>query len=308
MREQIDIEITRVAEAQHGVFAAVHLGIVGAEAHERKYRLETGRWIELHRGVYRVAGVPPSFRGDLLAACWAGGTRAVASHRSAAALHQLPGRSSSLIEITCPHWRRAQHDGLVVHESRALSDRDFTTVDAIPVTTVERTIFDLCSVRGRTTVDLAAASRRLGRRGLKGTRMLRGLLAERDPQYKPTESEQEQLLLYVLRHFNFPEPVRQFEVRDEFGTFVARVDLAYPDLMIVIEYDSYQEHVGNQAHVRDRRRENAIGALGYTVIVATAEDVRYGQGHALVSALRRSIERARNATTPRPRTGVNSAE
>jgi very-short-patch-repair endonuclease len=217
----------------------------------------------------------------------------------------MPGRSSSLIEITCPHWRRARVDGLVVHESRAFSDRDITIVDAIPVTTVERTIFDLCAVRGRKTVDLAidnalrrelttfdklaATSRRLGRRGLKGTRLLRALLAERDPQYTPTASEQEQLLLDVLRRCNFPEPVRQFEVRDEFAAFVARVDLAYPELMIVIEYDSYQEHIGNQPLVRDARRRNAIGALGYAIVVATAEDVRYGQGHALASALRRTI-------------------
>ncbi|HEX5587592.1 MAG TPA: hypothetical protein VFZ17_09805 [Acidimicrobiia bacterium] len=309
MQKPIDVEIARLAEGQHGVFAAVHLALIGVKSHDRKYRVTNGRWIELHRGVYRVAGVPGSWRSDLLAACWAGGTRAVASHRSAAELHGLPGRSSSLIEITCHHWHRTRHDGLVVHESRALSDRDITIIDAIPVTTVERTIFDLCAVRGRKTVDLAidnalrrdlttfdrlaAASRRLGRRGLEGTRTLRSLLAERDPQYTPTASEQEQLLLDVLRRCNFPEPVRQFEIRDEFGVFVGRVDLAYPDLMIVIEYDSYQEHVGNQQHVRDRRRQSAIGAMGYTIIVATAEDVRYGQGAALASSLRRSIARAR---------------
>ena len=37
----------------------------------------------------------------------------------------------------------------------ALPDRDLTFIDGIPVTTVERTIFDLCAVRGPKTVDLA---------------------------------------------------------------------------------------------------------------------------------------------------------
>ena len=112
------------------------------------------------------------------------------SHRSAAALWDLPGSvEQAVAEITCPRWRRAQHDGLIVHESTALSERDITFVDGIPVTTVERTIFDLarCAAgdgRSRdrqrahgaelTTFDeLAAMLRRVGRRGRKGTRLLR---------------------------------------------------------------------------------------------------------------------------------------
>ena len=135
----------------------------------------------------------------MLAACWAGGLRAVASHRSAAALWELPGQSKLVAEITCPRWRRAQHPGLTVHETTAFSPRDVTEVDGIPVTTVERTIFDLAAVRSRFTVDLAidtalrhklttldelfAVVRRVGKRGRKGTKMLRGLLAERDSNY-----------------------------------------------------------------------------------------------------------------------------
>ncbi len=46
-----------------------------------------------------------------------------------------------------------------------------------------------------------------------------------------------------------------------------------------MEYDSYQYHVGNQAHVRDNRRRNAIVGVGWLPLVATAEDVRYGKGH-----------------------------
>jgi hypothetical protein len=45
-----------------------------------------------------------------------------------------------------------------------------------------------------------------------------------------------------------------------------------------MEYDSFQYHVGKEALVRDSRRRNAIAALGWIVLVATAEDVRYGNG------------------------------
>ena len=45
-----------------------------------------------------------------------------------------------------------------------------------------------------------------------------------------------------------------------------------------MEYDSYQHHVGKDALVRDSHRRNAITAIGWIVLVATAEDVRYGNG------------------------------
>ena len=270
MDRNIDVTISSIAEENHGVFGAHHLRELRVSKSEREWRLRSGRWIEVYDGVYRIAGVPQSWRGDLLAACWAGGTRAVASHRSAAALWELPGQQRGIREITCPRWRRAQHTGLLVHETTALSERDMALVDAIPVTTIERTILDLAAVCGSFTVDLAidnalrrqltnvdklfAMLRRVGKRGRKGTRTLRTLLADRDGRYTPTESEREQMLLRVLREHGLPEPERQFSIYDNAGSFLARPDLVYRDLKIAMEYDSYQHHVGKDALVRDSRR------------------------------------------------------
>jgi predicted transcriptional regulator of viral defense system len=310
--------LAEIAESHHGLISATHLRLHGVSDDDRTYCLRSGRWIVVHDSVYRIAGCPVTWRSSLLAACWAGGNRAVASIRSAAELHELPGRSTSVVEITCPHWRRARHTGLIVHERRALPDRDLTIVDAIPVTTVERTIFDLCSLYGPRTIDaaidnalrrdlttfdrLAATLRRLGHRGVKGTVLLRSLLAERDPLRAPTESEREAMLIEVLTSHGLPEPVRQHEIRDDAGELVARVDLAYPGLRIAIEYDSYQHHVGKQQLVRDSRRRNAITALGWVVLVGTAEDVRLGQGRGFVGDLlrARAAAQARTGVT-RPR-------
>jgi predicted transcriptional regulator of viral defense system len=310
--------ISRIAEANHGHFSAAHLRDLHVSDDDRTYRVESGRWIQVHERVYRAAGVPPSHRGAVIAACWAGGTRAVASFRSAAYLHAVPGGSEAIVEITCPRWRRARHAGLIVHESRALPERDTTIIDAIPVTTIERTIFDLCSLFGPRTIDfaidnalrrelttfdrLAATLRRLGHRGVKGTKLLRGLLAERDPLRAPTESEREAMLIEVLLRHGLAEPVRQHVIRDDRGEFVARVDLAYPALKIAIEYDSYQYHVGKQQNVRDNRRRNMIVGVGWAVLVGTAEDVRLGQGRALV----RDVRRAR--ANAQARTGVASRQ
>src|SRR5438093_3310634 len=103
----IDTDIASIAEAHHGVFSFRHLQELGVTRGERDQRLESGRWLVSHDRVYRLAGAPTSWRGNLLAAVWAGGTRAVASHRSAAALYEIPGAREDIVEITCPRWRRA---------------------------------------------------------------------------------------------------------------------------------------------------------------------------------------------------------
>lgn len=319
MADRLDRALTEFAEAHHGVFSTRDLDDLGITARTRKNRLEAARWVVVYDGVYRIAGAPRTWRGDLMAARCAGGADAAASHRSSAELHEVPGRSRSMIEITCPRWHRAQHDGVVVHESRALSPRDMTIIDGITTTTIERTIFDLCAVVGPVTVELAidnairrdlttipaleAMLRRVGRRGLKGTRLLRALLHDRSDSWTPTESEQELMLLTTLRRHGLPEPVTQYTVRDDEGRFVARVDLAYPDLKIALEYDSYQEHVGNRPHVRDNRRRSALTSLGWAVLVATAEDVGRERG----SAFAADVRRTRTARVPPSSTGVRSA-
>ena len=68
----------------------------------------------------------------------------------------------------------------------------------------------------------------------------------------------------------------QHVVTHDDGRFVARVDLAYADKRIAIEYDSFEHHTGKVALVRDSTRRNALAAAGWTVLSATAADLRSG--------------------------------
>jgi very-short-patch-repair endonuclease len=54
-----------------------------------------------------------------------------------------------------------------------------------------------------------------------------------------------------------PSPTRQVEVRNEFGDFVARVDLAYPSLGVFLELDG--QHHQDQP-VYDAVRQTAVVA------------------------------------------------
>ena len=294
MERDADRALADFAGAHHAIFTLKHSRFFGISDGEREHRLATGQWIVLHEDVYRTAGAPETWKGRLLAACWAGGFRAVASHRSAAALYELAGCRHDVAEITCPRWRRARHAGVEVHETKALDPIDITVVDGIPATTPERTLFDLGGVCGPLVVRMAfdkarknglvtydsteLALRRLARRGRPGSRILRGVLASRDPAQAPSESEMETLMLDVIERHGLSAPVPQFDIYDQVGNFVARVDAAYPEARIAIEYQSYQEHAGEDAIVRDSRRRKALRAIDWEMIEATAPELRDGGG------------------------------
>jgi hypothetical protein len=304
METRLDQAIGVIAARSHGLFARLHLDLLRVSEETVRHRLTSGRWLIVHDGVYRVAGAPTSWEAEVLGACWAGGTRAFASHRTAAALHELPGGRRGVVELTCPRWQRARHDGLMVHETLAPLPTDLVLVRGIPCAGVERTLFDLASLGRPRTLELAIDSAlrrelttvaaladtrdRLARRGRRGSALFRTAVGSRDAIAALPGSEPERLLAIALARQGLPEPELQHIVRDLDGAFVARVDLAYAEDRILIEYDSFQEHTGKLALVRDSARRNAVTALGYRVLTATAEDL-----HDDALALSRAIRRLR---------------
>ncbi len=301
-----DVCLAHFARDHHGVFAATHATGLGFTRARRADRVEAGLWIALYDDVYRLASAPVTWRGNLLAACWAGGFRAVGSHRSAAALSGIPGGRRHITEITCPRWRRARHDGLVVHESNALDPIDITMIDGIPATTPERTLVSLAADCSLSLLEVAlddaehrnlvtaasmwATVERLAKRGRPGIRNLRALLESRNPVGGIPESVKETLLRQGLRARGLPEPVMQFEIR--LGSqFVARVDAAYPEARIAIEYDSYEFHGGRLALVRDSERRTRLLAAGWRPFTATNVELENGcrtLGPAIAEVLRRA--------------------
>ncbi len=301
MAKDLDKELAQTAERHHGIFASHHLDDLNFSREARAVRVETGRWVSVHDGVFRMSGSPVTWRSELLAACWAGGTRALASHRSAAALWSLPAGRTDLTELICPRWKRARHDGLLVHESLRIDDEDRAARDRIPCTSPARTLFDLSRSlspvmldanidaalrRELVTVDeLRHAEARLVTKGRPGGRRFRAAIESRSIVSALPESIPERLLADKLVRQGLPVPVHQFVIRGVDGAVVARVDLAYPEGMVVIEYDSVEHHTGTAAHLRDSARRNAIGDLGYAVLTATSADLR-DRGERLAASIR----------------------
>jgi very-short-patch-repair endonuclease len=287
-----DASLAERAARRHGVFTiadAVECGLSAQQIHLRSMR----SWCRIHEGVYRPPGVPPSLRGELLAACLAATPPAALSHRSAATLYELPGARDDIIEITCRRWQRTAKPGLVVHESTRFDDSDIVIVDGIPLSTPERVILELAGLRPYAdyvervvqaarrkrliTYDSTLETfRRLARRGVAGVRVTREVLEQWNPGGRPTDSDMEVRLLQILRDHGLPEPVTQFDVLDQYGNLVATTDLALPQWKITIEYDSKQEHSDEFQIAKDNRRRNRIVAAGYRPLTARYDDVRNG--------------------------------
>ena len=89
------------------------------------------------------------------------------------------------------------------------------------------------------------------------------------------ESPQETRLRLLLRRGGLPAPEAQYRVFDAEG-FVARVDLAYPDLRLAVEYDGAWHGAPGEL-ARDRRRLNRLTAAGWRVVFVTAEDLHRPQ-------------------------------
>lgn len=112
--------------------------------------VRAGRLVRLQHGVY--AAGPPDVRTAVRAALAKAGAGAAASHRTAGRLRQfwLPGKTSSLIELTRPGAIERTHRGVRLHGSR-LPEEFVEDLDGIPVTTIARTAVDIA--RGLTLPD-----------------------------------------------------------------------------------------------------------------------------------------------------------
>lgn len=120
-----------------------------------------------------------------------------------------------------------------------------------------------------------AAEALTGRGSRRAQRAVR--LADRRAESRPESKVRALLALAGI------ELVPQFVVRDSSGRFVARVDLALPDLRLAIEYDGAW-HGDPRQLPRDRRRMNELTAAGWRVLFVTAEDMHDRQ--ALVARVR----------------------
>jgi len=85
----------------------------------------------------------------------------------------------------------------------------------------------------------------------------------------------------------------QYEIIDGNGE-LRRVDFAWPEQRLAVEYDGLDWHADPEAMRRDRRRQAALLDVGWTVIAIVFEDVRYRSAE-FVARIDHHLRRARAA-------------
>jgi very-short-patch-repair endonuclease len=271
-----DREVALLAARQHGVVAHGQLTALGISPGAIRYRLENGRLHRLHVGVYAVGHPAITTRGTWLAAVLACGPAAALSHRSAAALWQLPVPVREQVDVTVSRNGRAR-PGIALHHVRHLHRDDRTARHAIPVTAVARTLFDLAEILHRRDlarvfeealrlrlVDLRALELVYRRaRGRRGLRPFGDLIAEERPPPPETRSDLERRFLALCRDAALPQP----EVNVELAGL--EVDVLWRGPRLVVELDGHAFHHTRAAFERDRMRDATLQLNGYRVLRVT---------------------------------------
>src|SRR5262249_51974506 len=96
MFSEADRELAQIAATQHSIFTRDDAVRVDLTDDQVDYRV-ANFWVTIHEGVYRMPGAPESWKGRLLAACYAATDPAGISHRSGGALFELPGGRYDLV-------------------------------------------------------------------------------------------------------------------------------------------------------------------------------------------------------------------
>jgi hypothetical protein len=86
------------------------------------------------------------------------------------------------------------------------------------------------------------------------------------------QSPQETRLRLLVGRSALPEPIAQYHVIDG-ARFVARVDFAWPEQRVALEYDGLW-HADPKQFAKDRERLNRLTAAGWRVVFVTAADLR----------------------------------
>jgi len=289
-------------------WAERHLGLVtrrvalnaGMTERQLDHLIASGVLEVIHPGVYRIAGVPPTWEGDLSAACLAVGGLTVASHRAAIGLWGLDGAEPGYMEIATTRAHSPELRGVIVHRSTDLVAAHTTIRRGVPVTKPMRTLIDACAVlpfgRAELALDHALGTQlvslkgmwitldEVARRGRRGVGPMRTMLGARG--YAPAGVFEAAVMRLFrrrdLRNFTFEKTY----TKDR--QFIARVDASHNYLPLVAEFDGFASHSSPAELQYDHERQNKIVRRKLTILRYTPRDIFMRPTH-VVDEIRETI-------------------
>jgi hypothetical protein len=262
--------------------------------------IKSGALIRVWHGVYALT--PPDARTKLFGLDLIAHERMVACMNTAAQLYGFDTEQDDRIHVLDPGVRMRPVAGLMVHqrvgaplkrvEGRLVTAPAWTAVEVARTLRRPRVlaILDAALRSGACTrheINVAIDEQK-GRRGIV---KVRELIDHADGR---AESAMESETRLVFIDGGLPLPELQYEIVDRCGD-LWRVDFAWPDAMLVAEYDSMEWHANPAAVKRDRIKSARLQECGYTVLPIVVDDVRRNQLD-LVARIYTHLDRAELAS------------
>ncbi len=233
----------------------------------------------LFQDVYVPAGIPDTHELRCAGAALALHPEAVITGRSAATLRGVPlARAKDPIELVVPEAVRVfRRTGLDIRRTERRDDESqpwgrigLATplrmgLDLLLDRTLPDAVADLDAVLRAGLVDRAELRQMLSQRRDRGIVCARRAEELADPRAEsPPESR---MRVWLVLDGLCPEP--QYWIEDSRGR-LARVDLAFPEQQVAVEYDGSWRNGELWALNRDRDRLNRVQAAGWEVVFVTA--------------------------------------
>jgi hypothetical protein len=273
-------DLEQLLASQQGIATSGQiLAIISRRAFDSE--LKSGSLERIWQGIY-CRGEPDDMlrlRGlDL--SC---GTKVATCLGTAAAMHGFDTEEPRDLHVLSPPGCRLRSaEGLVVHrrdgaplvmvDGRRVTSPAWTAVEVARSLRRPRALATLDAALRSGTCSRAdiwrAAIEQAGRRGIVA---VRNLIALADPR---SESPMESEARLAMIDGGLPTPELQHEVVDGNGE-LRRLDFAWPDQRVAVEYDGMDWHSGPEAMKRDRRRQAALADIDWVVTGIVFEDVRY---------------------------------
>ncbi len=205
-----------------------------------------------------------------------------ASHFTAAEIWSLAPPQQPLTHVSVPpDGAHPQRTGIKVHDAPATAD--VVELDGLRVSSPVQAFLELVGRVG--LVELVVIGDRLVRRRYATPqRLLRAALSWRGPGARlarraarlvraGVDSPMESRLRMLLVLAGLPEPKVNLILRDRSGDWRFRLDLSYPDVKLVVEYDGRQHAEDSEQWGRDLTRREFFDRWGWRLIVVRADGI-----------------------------------
>jgi very-short-patch-repair endonuclease len=270
------VELDWYLRRQSGVISCAQARAAGLSQDAVDRRVASGRWERLHPGVYLATDHPHTDEVRMRAAVLWAGKDAVAHGVSAAWWHDLGPSLPVTVEVTVPRRRNPGQQPGVLIRWRDLPYLDLIGVRDLWVTDLPLSVLEAAVAlgpQGSELLDRAlqrrvsfpavyrAHCRNQGRRGSAEASRMLAVAADR------AASHVERLLVRLLRAARITGWKLSYQVQGYL------IDLAFPAQQVAIEVDGWAWHVTADRFVDDRRRQNAVVNLQWTVLRFTWHDL-----------------------------------